>query len=77
LLNLEGVDFIDSAGLGELVRAHASIRSRGGYLKLLKPRDTVLKLLQITKLDRLFDIGQDEVAALVSIRKNVSAQSAG
>lgn len=77
LLNLEGVDFIDSAGLGELVRAHASIRSRGGYLKLVKPRDTVLKLLQITKLDRLFDIEQDEIAALVSIRKNVSAQAAG
>lgn len=77
LLNLEGVDFIDSAGLGELVRAHASIRSRGGYLKLLKPRDTVLKVLQITKLDGLFDIEQDEAAALVSIRKNISAQTAG
>ena len=77
LLNLEGVDFIDSAGLGELVRAHASIRSRGGYLKLVKPGDTVLKLLQITKLDGLFDIEQDEGAALVSIRKYVSAQTAG
>ena len=77
LLNLEGVDFIDSAGLGELVRAHASIRSRGGYLKLLKPRDTVLKLLQITKLDHLFDIEQDELAALASIRKSVTAQAAG
>lgn len=77
LLNLEGVDFIDSAGLGELVRAYTSIRSRGGYLKLVKPRDTVSKLLQITKLDGLFDIEQDEVAALVSIRKNVSAQTAG
>jgi anti-anti-sigma factor len=77
LLNLEGVDFIDSAGLGELVRAHASIRSRGGYLKLLKPRDTVLKVLQITKLDGLFDIEQNEAAALVSIRKNISAQTAG
>ncbi|PYU07760.1 MAG: hypothetical protein DMG34_03085, partial [Acidobacteria bacterium] len=30
LLNLQGVDFIDSAGLGELVRTHASVRSRGG-----------------------------------------------
>jgi anti-sigma B factor antagonist len=77
LLNLEGVDFIDSAGLGELVRAQTSIRSRGGYLKLVRPRDAVLKLLQITKLDGLFDIEQDEVAALVSIRKNVSAQGAG
>jgi hypothetical protein len=43
----------------------------------VRPRDTVLKLLQITKLDGLFDIEQDEVAALVSIRKNVSAQASG
>ena len=77
LLNLQHVDFIDSAGLGELVRTHASIRSHGGQLKLVKLGDTVMKLLQITKLDRVFDIEQDESAALVSIRANVSAQAAG
>jgi anti-anti-sigma factor len=36
ILNLEAVDFIDSAGLGELVRTHVAVRSRGGQLKLME-----------------------------------------
>jgi anti-sigma B factor antagonist len=69
LLNLEGVDFIDSAGLGELVRTHASVRSRGGHLKLVNPSASVHHLLRITKLDRVFDIMPDEVSALSSLRQ--------
>jgi len=75
LLNLEGVDFIDSAGLGELVRTHASVRSRGGHLKLVNPSASVHHLLLITKLDRVFDIMPDEVSALSSLR--ASAKSVG
>jgi len=77
VLNLTEVDFIDSAGLGELVRTHASVRSHGGQLKLVKPSETVHKLLKITKLDRVFDIEQDEASALASIRQNTAAKSAG
>ena len=77
LLNLEAVDFIDSAGLGELVRTHASVRSRGGQLKLLKPSEHVHNLLKVTKLDRVFDIEQDEAAALASLRPPTAAASAG
>ncbi len=69
LLNLEGVDFIDSAGLGELVRTHASVRSRGGHLKLVNPSASVHHLLRITKLDRVFDIMPDELSALSSLRQ--------
>jgi anti-sigma B factor antagonist len=68
LLNLSGVDFIDSAGLGELVRTHASIHNHGGQLKLVNPSRTVYDLLRVTKLDRVFDIEQDEAAALKSAR---------
>jgi len=75
LLNLEGVDFIDSAGLGELVRTLASVRSRGGHLKLVNPSASVHHLLRITKLDRVFDIMPDEVSALSSLR--ASAKSVG
>jgi anti-sigma B factor antagonist len=75
LLNLEGVDFIDSAGLGELVRTHASVRSRGGHLKLVNPSASVHHLLRITKLDRVFDIMPDEVSALRSLR--AAAKSVG
>lgn len=66
LLNLSGVDFIDSAGLGELVRTHASIQNHGGRLKLVNPSRTVYDLLRVTKLDRVFDIEKDEAAALKS-----------
>jgi anti-sigma B factor antagonist len=73
LLNLAGVDFIDSAGLGELVRTHATIRSHGGNLKLVNPSRTVHDLLRITKLDRVFDIERDEVTALDSLRNGPAA----
>ena len=72
LLNLEGVDFIDSAGLGELVRTHATIRSHGGNLPA-DPSRTVHDLLRITKLDRVFDIERDEVTALDSLRNGPAA----
>jgi anti-sigma B factor antagonist len=70
LLNLERVDFIDSAGLGELVRTHAAVRSRGGQLKLVRPSDNVHQLLRITKLDRVLEIVPDEFSALNSLRQD-------
>jgi len=77
ILNLEAVDFMDSAGLGELVRTHASIRSHGGQLKLVHPSENVHKLLKITKLDRVFEIEPDEESALRSIHQAAAAKSAG
>ncbi len=77
ILNLEAVDFMDSAGLGELVRTHASIRSHGGQLKLMHPSENVHKLLKITKLDRVFEIEPDEESALRSIHQAAAAKSAG
>jgi anti-sigma B factor antagonist len=76
LLNLAAVQFIDSAGLGELVRTHASIRSRGGQVKLVSPTRNVHDLLRITKLDRVFDIETDETSALNSFRKDSAASGA-
>ena len=76
LLNLERVEFIDSAGLGELVRAHATIRSHEGQLKLVKPSASVHNLLRITKLDRVFHIEADEFTALKSLRQAGAAKSA-
>jgi anti-sigma B factor antagonist len=66
VLNLVGVDFVDSSGLGELVRTHASVRSHGGQLKLLNPSKHVHDLLRITKLDRVLEIEPDEASALNS-----------
>ena len=73
ILDLNDVDFIDSAGLGELVRSHAAVRSRGGQLKLVNPSASVWDLLKITKLDQVFDIPPDEATALASFRKSSAA----
>jgi anti-sigma B factor antagonist len=70
ILNLADVDFIDSAGLGELVRTLASVRSHCGQLKLVNPSENVHKLLRITKLHHVFDIENDEASALMSLRQN-------
>ena len=72
LLNLGEVWFIDSAGLGELVSAFTSVRNRGGDLKLLKLTKRVRDVLQITKLYTVFDIRDDEAAAIESFQTRMS-----
>jgi anti-sigma B factor antagonist len=64
LLNMSDVTYIDSSGLGELVTAFTSVRNRGGELKLLNLTKKVHDLLQITKLYTVFDIKDDESAAI-------------
>jgi anti-sigma B factor antagonist len=64
LLNLGDVSYIDSSGIGELVSAFTSVRNQGGELKLLHLTKKVNDLLQITKLYTVFDVKDDEVAAV-------------
>ena len=73
LLNLKAVKYIDSSGIGELVRNYTSLRRQGGELKLLSPPPTVLEALRITHLDRILDIKEDEQLAVQSFSKPVSA----
>ncbi|MBZ5522335.1 MAG: STAS domain-containing protein [Acidobacteriia bacterium] len=69
LLNLGEVTYIDSSGIGELVSAFTTIRNQGGELKLLNLTKKVHDLLQITKLYTVFDIKDDEAAAVQSFAK--------
>ena len=64
LLNLGNVTYIDSSGIGELVSAFTSVRNQGGELKLLNLTKKAHDLLQITKLYTVFDIRDDETAAV-------------
>jgi anti-sigma B factor antagonist len=66
VLNLDDVDYIDSAGLGELVAAHTAIRSANGELKLMNLSRRVNDILQITRLFTVFDVQANEDAALRS-----------
>ena len=66
LVNLEKVSYIDSSGLGELITSHTSLRNRGGAVKLLKPSKRIQDLLRMTKLLHVFEIFDDEAAAVES-----------
>jgi len=66
LLNLNGVTYMDSAGIGELVACYKRSAEAGARLKLLNPSGRVSDLLSLTKLQQVFDIFNDEKDALVS-----------
>jgi len=66
LLNLSEVNHMDSSGLGALVRALTSVRNQGGELKLLHLTKKVHDLLEITKLYNVFDVRDDEAAAIAA-----------
>lgn len=66
VLNLSEVSYIDSSGLGELVKTHTTIRNRGGQLKLTNLNKRVHDLLQLTSLAAVFDIQKDEAGAVQS-----------
>jgi len=68
LLNLAEVNYIDSSGLGELVGAFTNATNQGAGLKLLKLTRKVHDLLQLTKLYTVFDIYDDEAAAIASFK---------
>jgi anti-sigma B factor antagonist len=73
LLNLGAVDYIDSAGLGSLVAAFASVRKQGGDLKLLNLTSKVIDVMQITRLYTVFDVATDEAAAVKSFGQSSAA----
>ena len=66
VMNLAGVNYIDSTGLGELVSGFRLVKSEGGELKLLNLNKKVIDLLQITKLYAVFDIHTQEARAVTS-----------
>ena len=66
LLNLEGVPYIDSAGLGEIVRTYTTVSRQGGNLKLVNLTKRITDLLSITKLLTVFETFDTESDALKS-----------
>lgn len=66
LLNLGEVNYIDSSGIGELVSAFTTVTNQGGQLKLLNLSKRIQDLLQITKLYTVFEVHDDEAAAIRS-----------
>ena len=68
VLNLAGVSYIDSGGLGTLVALYTTARSAGGSIKLANLTERVGDLLQVTKLLTVFEVFDSEKGALESFR---------
>lgn len=66
LLDLSGVSYVDSAGLGELVQAYATTKNKGGALKLQGVGKRLRDLLVVTKLLTVFDTYDTEAEAIAS-----------
>jgi anti-sigma B factor antagonist len=66
VVDLEGVRYIDSAGLGVMVSRYVSLRRRGGDMKLVKPTPRSTHVLDITRLSRVFEIFDTEEDAIRS-----------
>src|SRR5262245_38256683 len=66
LVNFEGINYLDSTGIGELIGYMNKFTENKRHLKILNPQERIRKLLKITKLDSIFEIYEDESAALKS-----------
>ena len=63
VVNLEGVDFLDSTGLGVLVGALKRVKAHDGSLSLICTQDKILKIFKITGLTKVFAIYSSEAEA--------------
>jgi len=68
VLNLAEVNYIDSSGVGELVKTHTTIQNKGGHLKLANLNKRVHDLLEMTRLSAVFDVHKDEASAVTSFQ---------
>ena len=71
VVNLGGVEYIDSSGLGQLVSIWVSVKNRRGHLTLLNPTKRVQRLFEITRLNTIFEIFENELEAVHQARKSV------
>lgn len=67
VLNLREVHYLDSSGVSELVRTHTTVKNMDGQLRLVSLSKRVSDLLQMTKLESVFDIEKDEDSAIRSL----------
>jgi anti-sigma B factor antagonist len=66
ILNFAEVSSMDSAGVGELAGAYLPVKVKGGELRFLNPTKKIQGILEITQLDRVFQVHTDEQAAIRS-----------
>jgi len=72
VINMAHVDYMDSAGLGELVGCYAAAANRGAVIGLMKVNDRVHGLLRVTKMYSVFDVYTDEPSAVAGMQEKAA-----
>ncbi len=75
VLNLGEVQYVDSSGIGELVKTHTTMRNQGGQLRLVNLNHRLSELLEMTRLAAVFDIERDEASAIRSLGSGPTSQA--
>jgi anti-sigma B factor antagonist len=75
VLNLGEVQYLDSSGIGELVKVHTTVKNQGGHLKLVNLSKQLNDLLQLTRLSTVFEIEGDEASAIRSLGGDKASQA--
>jgi len=70
VLNLDGLRYLDSSGIGELVRNYMTVIKNGGEMKVVGLKPKVEEIFQVTQLHQIFEEFQDEAEALESFPEN-------
>ncbi|RMD63321.1 MAG: anti-sigma factor antagonist, partial [Planctomycetota bacterium] len=69
VFDLQIVDVMDSACIGAMVEMQAQLQGRGGRIALVNPSEHIAYLLRLTRLDRLFPISRDVMAAITQLEQ--------
>ncbi len=75
VLNLSEVNYVDSSGIGELVKTHTTMRNQGGKLTLVNLNKRINDLLQMTRLASVFEIELDEASAIRSLGSDTAPKA--
>jgi len=67
ILDLAGVSFMDSSGLSVLISAYKAVRAKGGDMVLLSLTPTVQSLIELTRLQQVFEIFTEKAAAIARL----------
>jgi len=75
ILNLSGLLYLDSSGIGELARNYVTVIKRGGVMKVVSLTPKIEEILKITQLHQIFQEFNDEEAALRSFPESLNKRN--
>lgn len=75
LVDLSSVNYINSSGVGTIIQCFRLARAKSGDLKILNPSQSVTHIIQVSKLDSIFEVFRDQAAAIESFTEDSSSDA--